>query len=183
MFVLLLFTFTSALAQEGLKKDWDQSNPLQWADFQGQIDQTSPFFASTSSGITYTWHVEINRDSRKFTFTVKSFMDKSRSWTKVEKQTPELLKHEQIHFDISEFFARKLQEALNGRSYTDDYKNEIGSIYLQMLEARSAMEAKYDDQTNHSINKTKQAIWERYVSELLSNNYAYKQALEKEPGD
>jgi len=96
------------------------------------------------------------------------------------KQTDALLSHERLHFDISEFFARKLLVALN-YPYTNDYKNEINQVYQQMMDARKVMEETYDAQANHGLNKLKQAEWEIYVSGLLSKDLTYQEALAKEP--
>ena len=125
----------------------------------------------------------MGQGSMHFTFATASYMDKSKSWVREGKQTPALLSHEQLHFDISEFFARKLLQALNNYSYTSDYKSEIDQVHQQMADARKAMEEKYDAQTNHSLNKIKQAEWELYVSQLLSKKYTYEEALAKEPVD
>jgi hypothetical protein len=181
LIVLLLFAKTISFAQNTSERGWDNTNPLQWSDFQAPIDPTSSFDANTYSGINYKWRMHIGQGKISFDFITSSFMDKSKSWTRPEKQTPALLKHEQVHFDISEFFARKLLVAFNGYSYTDDYRNEITRIFQQVNSARATMEDKYDEQTDHSRNKAEQAVWELYVSNLLNNNYTYEQAIEKEP--
>jgi hypothetical protein len=181
--MLLVLTGLSAFAQDANKKSWDTANPMQWTDFQGQVESSSNFAAVTHSGMSYTWHRQVFNGRSNFTFTAVSYMDKSKSWVREGKQTPALLSHESLHFDISEFFARKLLVALKNCQYTDDYKNEIDRLYKQMMEARMAMEEKYDAQSNHSANKIKQALWALYVSELLSTNYTYEEALAKEPVD
>jgi hypothetical protein len=181
LIVLFLVTSIVGFAQEEQKRGWDKDNLINWSDFQGPIDQSSSFDATTHSGMNYSWKVKTIQGQIKSAFTTTSFMNKSKSWTKPEKQTPALLKHEQLHFDIYEFFARKLLQVFNDHSYTNDFTNEIAAIFQRMEEARKAMEDKYDKQTNHSKNKLKQAEWELYVSELLSNNYSYEQAMDKEP--
>ncbi len=179
--ISLLFISIVAFAQDKVKKAWDAASPVQWSDFQGPIDQSSSFSALTQSGFSYTWHRQVTDGVAKYTFSVSSFMDRSKSWTKPGKQSPELLRHEQKHFDISEFFARKLLEALNTHTYTDGYRTEIEGLYLQLTLARKQMQDKYDEQTNHSMNKADQAIWESYIADLLNSNPNYEQALAKEP--
>lgn len=149
--------------------------------FSGPIDPASSFDAKTYSGLDYKWNAHITAGKLSIDFTAGSFMDKLLSWTKPKKQTPALLRHEQVHFDISAYFARKLLEAFNSYAYTDNYRNEIVQIFQQVNAARAEMEDEYDEQTNHSRNKIKQALWELYVSNLLSNNYSYNQALAAEP--
>ena len=182
LIIVFLFSLVclSTEAQDAAKKKWDIASSLQWSDFEGQIDQSSKFQANTHSGISYNWRSYVD-STIKITFTTESFMDKSQSWTIPDKQTPQLLKHEQVHFDISEFFSRKLLQEFNSYKYTIAYKTEIDEIYQKIMQARKAMEDEYDNQTNHSINKIKQVIWENYIFTLLNENYSYNEALEKEP--
>jgi hypothetical protein len=179
----LLFTSATIFAQDADKKGWDTSNPVQWTDFQGPVDPSSRFAAVTHSGMSYKWHRQVTNGQSQFTFTASSYMDKSKSWVKPGKQTPALLSHESLHFDISEFFARKLLVALRDYPYTSDYKNELNRVYTQMMDARKAMEEKYDAQANHGLNKLKQAEWDIYVSRLLSKDLTYEDALAQEPVD
>jgi len=179
--VLLLFIDGPSFAQNGTRKSWSATDSLQWSDFRGPVDPSSRFDASTHSGVSYTFSRNADLRSMRFIFTTASFMDRLQSWAKADKQTPELLSHERLHFDISEFFARKMLEAFNAHSYTTNYRDEIEKIFKQMMEARQTMEDLYDEQSNHFVNKAKQAEWARYVADLLSNNYTYQQALEKEP--
>jgi hypothetical protein len=183
LIALLLFTSATVFAQDVNKRSWDPANPLQWADFQGPVDPTSKFGAVTHSGMSYTWHRQVVNGQSQFTFTAQSFMDKSKSWVREGKRTDGLLSHERLHFDISEFFARKLLVAFQDYQYTNDYRNEIDKVHQQMADARKAMEEKYDAQANHGLNKLKQAEWDLYVYQLLSKNYTYGEALAKEPVD
>lgn len=160
---------------------WKADRPLAWADFTGPIDETSTFAASTHSGIDYRWRMNSQAGKMTFSFTVTSYMDKSKSWTKPDKQNDALLKHEQLHFDISEYFARELLKAFNSYTYTSNYRTEINDIFQSLSKARHDMEALYDEESQHSRNKLKQAEWELYVANLLSNNTALEDALKIEP--
>ena len=183
-FILLLTAVSfRAFPQDTDKKNWDAVNPLQWADFKGPVDETSKHAATTFSGMNYTWHRQVTMGHTEFTFTTTAFMNTSKSWIKPGKETAPLLAHEQLHFDISEFFARKLLETLNNYHYSLDYKFELDRLYKDMEAARKAMEEKYDEQANHGLKKIQQALWELYVTQLLSKDYSYEDALKLQPAD
>jgi hypothetical protein len=178
---LLIISAPGVFAQNEPKKLWDKSNPLQWSDFTGPVDASSKHFAHIYCGSNYKYKWVQKDGKYTFTFDVTGNMTPSKSWTKVEKQSPELLRHEQIHFDIAEFFARQMLAAFNSFPYTLDFENEINQIKTKIDEERSAMQLVYDKQTNHFLNKEMQARWELYVADLLSHDYKLEEALLKEP--
>lgn len=175
--ILILFLFTTfgafnyTYAQDENKKPWDATQPLQWSDFQGEVDGTSPFTAWTYTGISYTWKVQIDpQTAPKFSFTVFGYMDKSKSWLREGRPTEGLLAHEQLHFDINEYFARMLLEALKTSTYsTTNYRDEIKQVYDQIMKVRRETQENYDRQTEHSKNKAYQAAWEEHMAKLLSS--------------
>lgn len=179
--LLLLATSVVANAQNEPKKRWDPNNPLQWSDFTGAIDQSSKYSAQIYCGNNYNYNWTQRDGKYTFKFEVMGNMTPSRSWTIIEKQTPELLRHEQLHFDIAEFFARQLQKAFDSYAYTNDFDNEIARIKADNDKERELMQKVYDNQTDHSKNKEIQAKWDTYVGDLLSHNYAMEAALIKEP--
>ena len=176
--ILMLFFFKSVDAQVDTEKYWSKVDTLKWADFKGPVDLNSTFDANTHSGLRYYWQMKFFGDSSKFSFSVNSFCNRYKSWYIPGRETPALLRHEQLHFDISEFFARKLLAEFNAYKYTKDYRKEIIKIYQQMQSLRQIMEDKYDAQSNHSLNAYRQQWWERYVAYLLQNNIGYQQAME-----
>ena len=169
LFITLSIASSPIQAQDDQKKAWNVAQPLQWSDFQGQIDGTSPFIAFTFSGISYTWKMALdNQGTRKFSFTVFSYMDKSKSWLREGRQSDELLVHEQLHFDINEYYARMLLDALQTSTYSNNYRDEIKQVYDQIMKVRQETQDTYDNQTEHSKNKNNQAAWESHMAKLLS---------------
>ena len=47
-------------------------------------------------------------------------------------------------------------------------------MYKAISQASRRMQTAYDDETNHSINKERQAYWEKYVEIELKKLEAYK---------
>jgi hypothetical protein len=177
--LLLLFT-ACCYSQENDKRYWSKDSLLTWAEFKAPVDVSSSFDAFTISGITYNykWHLQ----NGKYTadFTVTSYFLPGKSWTIADKQTPELLKHEQTHFDISEYFARQLLVAFNSYAFTPQIKEEIVTIYQRIEAERARMETIYDQQTNHSADTKIQNKWNAFIAILLSGNPPLEDTLKSD---
>lgn len=163
--------------------NWNPTKPLQWGHFQGvvPVDASSDLNAEVCAGVAYYCTTVQKRGAEINTFSAYSYVDRSRSWVRDGQQTPEILRHEQTHFDIAEFFARDLLSELNryrDRSVTD---SSLDSVFSRHSEQRSDLQHMYDEQTNHGANTENQAEWDSYVADLLANNRTYAEALKRVP--
>lgn len=144
---------------------WKADTLLQWSDFQGAVDQSSPYKATTF----YTIKNSMKSDAtRKISATAKCYFDKNKSWKKTDSDlTPALLQHEQLHFNIAEIYTRKIRQAFN--SYTSSHlhdantSKDINKIFSDLLNDCARYNAAYDAETNHSINEEKQKEWNKKV--------------------
>ncbi len=146
---------------------WNDKQPLKWEDFTGSLVETSGFYASTHSSIKYRYSYNTSGTIYNLRFDVSSYFIKGKSWTLKERQTPALLKHEQLHFDITELYARKLKEELEKQSYSNDFKDQVPQIFNAKKLELDSVQKRYDDETDHSMNKEKQKEWEVYINEEL----------------
>jgi hypothetical protein len=169
--LLSLLIIPGALHAQFIK--WNADTKLEWSDFKGKIDESNPYFANTMSYTKYAYQPIVNNGVFTLTFTIENSFDQKQSWSRKDKQTPALLAHEQLHFDISELFARKLMVAFNSFKYSANYQSEVSKIFAQNVKEKRAMQEKYDTETNHSINKEKQQEWETYVKEQLKQIPSY----------
>jgi Bacterial protein of unknown function (DUF922) len=104
-----------------------------------------------------------------------SVMDRCKSGSIKEKQTPKLLKHEQGHFDISEIWARRLNKKLQGlcgrgktvKEAEDDLKKEVDKLFDEHFKDLDKMQKDYDKETEGSRNDAKQTEWNKKISDLL----------------
>lgn len=161
---LLLFSTSSLCAQNGNEEiiKWSASKPLTWADYKGQPDPESDAVASTSTVLT----IEYKLSAESFSYKIKSYFSKNKSWGLLK--TPYILSHEQGHFDIAEIFARKLHKEMSGYKYNKKtYEKELPRIYDKITNEKMDMQDEYDKETNHSINKEKQAEWLKKIAKLL----------------
>jgi len=150
---------------------WKAGRPLQWNDFNGPIDYTSSFEATTYTSMRYVYTWRLENGTYHIVFKTHGYMHTNTSWSHVNKQTDYLLGHEQLHFDITELFARKLLEAYKAETFdpkAPDLKQKIARICTEMEVQRNAMQKRYDEETNHCKNHEAQHSWEQYIKAELA---------------
>ncbi len=155
-----VFCFSQTEAEEFIK--WDANKRLTWNDYKAAPNAKSDAAASTSTLLS----IEYKLSSTKFGYTIKSFFSKTKSWGL--HKTAYILSHEQGHFDIAEIFARKLNKEMGGYVFNKrTYQKDLKKIYEDISEEKTEMQDEYDKETNHSINKGKQAEWLKRIEKLL----------------
>jgi predicted secreted Zn-dependent protease len=101
-------------------------------------------------------------------YEVNAYFYPNESWYKPELCDANTLAHEQLHFDISELFARKMRNRLDRTSFSDDVKAEVRKIFKDILDELKDFQARYDMETNYSRNRGKQAEWDLAITEALA---------------
>jgi hypothetical protein len=157
------FLFSPLFAQESSLL-WNEQKPLSWADFSGQVKDSSAFDAEVFAEVRYKYTFYSLRD---FQFEVFAIFNRNTSWSRTERRSEELLKHEQLHFDIAALHAQKLKDRFNSYNYTENFEQEIQQIFSELKEEYQAAQLKCDEETNHSVDKAKQLQWEQYVRNEL----------------
>lgn len=147
---------------------WSSTQKLTWADYKASPNPASDAAATTTSYLIFSYSISENN----FRYSIASKFSRTRSWGL--HKTVYILSHEQGHFDISEIYARKFHQKLkeyrfNPRTYAKDLKK----IYQEILEEKDKMQQEYDRETNHSINREKQAEWMQKIARLLDEYRAY----------
>jgi len=147
--VLLILTAFATPKEIGYRK-------LNWGDFKGKPD-------SRGVALSYTQiNFETNYGDGKYSFVVYSQFLPYKSFTTTAKE--KILKHEQLHFDITELMVRKMRRLLVG---VNDQK-ESNAIYAQTIKEWEETQRQYDRETNNSINQEQQAKWEMEISNSLN---------------
>lgn len=171
-YCILLFFFTCNLlfAQDVIIGGVNKNRPLTWADFKGVPDKNSWHDAATFWTIDYSIKgISFKGDTAKVVgFSITLTLDDNVCWSKPEKQTDALLKHEQGHFDIGLICQREVLKQLNSTVFfRSDFRDKIPSIVNSLLEKYHAMGFKYDEETNHSKNQAAQDKWNNYFATAL----------------
>ncbi|MDT0608567.1 DUF922 domain-containing protein [Croceitalea rosinachiae] len=147
---------------------WSADKRLTWSDFKGPIPPDAVPAATTASGISYKYSANLLHHEVKLDYTVNAYFYPNESWYKPDSCDDLILSHEQLHFDISELFARKMRLILSRTSFTENVKTEIRKIYKEILKELSDFQDKYDWETNFSRNREAQLEWNARIAEALS---------------
>ncbi len=146
---------------------WDSDFKLQWSDFKGK-PQNDRAAAVTSSGLTYRFSTtKRNNDVVSVDFVVSSYFYPNKSWYRPEVCDAIILSHEQLHFDITELFARKFRKRLQEAKFTNNVKAEVKAIYKQINIELNDFQNLYDLETNFSRNREQQLLWNKKIANAL----------------
>jgi len=166
---LLLFVGTSSDEPDMIY--WSEDYRLSWDDFAGiPVYNYKNISALTSSGIV---HYKGCKDG-KIIYKVQSYFERNESWVKEEALTPHHLVHEQIHFDITELYARRLRKALLKKSFNCGQEYDFEQFVKVFIEAWQKEQHEYDKTSKHSIAKSVQKEWYHKIANELKRLDAYK---------
>lgn len=148
---------------------WTRDRKLTWNDFRGPVrmaagDRT---VAETACGIGFETN-EV-RAGIKPKFFVYNTFETTTSWVKAEDATPEVLQHEQSHFDICELYTRKLRERFSKASVNvHNMQTVIRNIYEATEREYAARQQRYEDETRHGIIGREQQRWTDMINRELT---------------
>lgn len=168
---VLSLLFSSVAVAQGSNEEtieWNASRKLNWGDYKATPNPSSDAAATTTTyvGIEY----KISNDN--FSYFIHCRFSKDRSWGL--HKTDYILSHEQGHFDIAELFARKLHKEMSNYVFNKkSFQKDLKKIYNSIMEEKESLQNQYDKETNHSINKEKQAEWLKKIQSLLSEYSDY----------
>ena len=163
---LWLNSFFVAGQEDGLP--WQPNIRLEWSDFKGKAKMGSVIAATTASGISYTFNA-LERDGYyEVDYQVDAFFYPEQSWYIPERCDEITLSHENLHFDITELFARKMRAVMEETRFTENVRDEIRSIYNRVLQELAAFQERYDQETDFSRNRSAQLRWNREIREALA---------------
>jgi hypothetical protein len=149
--------------------EWNEYYKLSWDDFQGIPSTESHGDAATSVQIKakpFYIKDEIHYD-------VYAYFNRQKSWKR--EQTPDLLQHEQLHFDIAELYARKIrQEIMRLKSLNVNDVDRMNSAVRLLLEESNRVDIQYDAETLHGSFPKKQKYWSDKVKSDLEALDAFK---------
>lgn len=165
--VIFFFGFLiSSNAQEVTINGTSGDRLLEWKDFKGAPDDNSSHAAYTYWNIHYGYAgVESHGDSTLLKdIKVSLSFDETKSWVKEGKSTDDLLKHEQGHFDIGRLCQLEILASIKTTIFDKTgYRSQMKEIFKNALEKYRGLGSKYDDETNHGLNKEKQEGWNKFL--------------------
>jgi len=174
----LLFCFLFLFIGENSNEEtvtWNASRKLTWQDFKADPKQNSDAVALTASGITFGYSLKTSgKRIISFSTSVKAHFYPQKSWYFKDKGNDYILGHEQLHFDITELYARKFREQLKRLIVNQNLKEQMNRLHKTINEALNETQKRYDAQSSHSINTEMQKQWEAFIDKALTDLDQYK---------
>lgn len=147
---------------------WADAQRLTWDDFLCEPKRGTDAVASTSTSLGIAYQMQ----NGKFTYHITCNFSRTKSWGLMK--TDYILAHEQGHFDITEIFARKLNEALQHYDFNKKtFKKDINDIYQDIVSQKEAYQKAYDEETDHSRKRKVQYDWLNTIQKLLDETEAF----------
>lgn len=155
---------------------WQETYKLTWADFKAKPNLNDAAVAITASGITFGFSVtQTNKgDVLSFNTEVYSHFYPEQSWYKIEKANAHILEHEQLHFDITELYARKFRYRISKLKVSNSIRKQLKKTHNAINTELAQMQNRYDNETDYSRNFESQAKWKNFVNTELNKLSKYK---------
>ena len=156
---------------------WADHSTLSWSDFQGAVNAvTDESAAATHCGIGFRTG-RLTPDSKPGIIVYNTFYV-NKSWVRADARIPEILVHEQGHFDLCEIYTRKLRQRMQGVDMNSaDLRSVLEQIYFDVKSEYENRQQAYEDETTHGTNFAQQSRWRDNISKELAANADYSGSL------
>jgi hypothetical protein len=153
---------------------WSKERKLTWKDFKG--DPTSNYYAAQSNcAFAQSIEPQTEGNAGVIYIYVRAALLKKGSWVRKDQASDEVLRHEQLHFDIAEWQVRKLRKSLNEADLSlDNYEETVSKISNAAWDEYNRMQAAYDTETKHGTIEAEQVKWNKMVADGLVEFESYE---------
>ena len=171
----ILFLFLPLLgyalqADEADAFAWESGSQLRWEDFRGVPPEDKTVAATTASGISYSFKTKGMPGEYTLDYEVVSYFYPEKSWYHPELSNAGVLMHEQLHFNITELYARKMRKILSDRTFSGNVRGEVRQIFSKINRELKAFQDRYDLETDFSRNLEAQQRWNKRIAEKLKES-------------
>jgi Bacterial protein of unknown function (DUF922) len=133
--------------------------------------------AQTGSDVPAMEGITIKHDKKGFylgEFTVKIRLDPDKTWLVKGKESPPLLKHEQVHWDIAGLNAVELSRTLKALRTTGRaaLSQAAQAVQERLAIKGQALQLWYDDESSHGLKPAGQKAWEERVAKAIRDDNA-----------
>lgn len=148
---------------------YHKDRALSFDDFRAKSPQNNKFQAAIFPSFGYDLHRELKEGFIQIQVILKVYMIRSASWASALIKSNYSLNHEQRHFDLVKLIAERFKSKLISEKLNpDNYEGIISFEYLQFYREMNRLQDKYDQETNHGMNKSKQDDWNRWIDAELN---------------
>jgi hypothetical protein len=171
---LLIAAPAASSLQQSAGIIWDERRPLVWDDFRATPDPNIDAVALVFTGFTAT-SFSCARDGGRARLSeggMLANMEPAKSWAKpAARGNAEILAHEQGHFNITEYFARRVRTMIRGTDCTgrpfETVAGEVRQKFTQLYNEWQATQARYDQETDHHKSRARQLDWDDLIRRQL----------------
>ena len=152
---------------------WTADRKLTWADFKG-VPDTKAFpntLAVTNSGFGFETGFNVFKEGGLF---VEATFNNYGSWVIPKGRNDYVLRHEQIHFDLTEIYSRKLRKTFADAKIKPQEGARAKQIFDAIFAELNKRQKKYDSETKHGEKERTQKYWESVVEIELAKYDLYK---------
>ncbi len=145
--------------------NWKPNTHLKWEDFKAKKKPGGGFAVATST-CGFGYDGIIKGDEISVNVYVRFYCNES--WHHKNYKLSDVLKHEQLHFDICELYGRILYKNIllmrkKGQLNERNLKKVLNELMVEYDETQD----RYDDETNHSTDGLKQQKWNKKIANAL----------------
>jgi len=173
-FLVIILLSVNVSAQTGCDTIfWSASRKLVPNDFKDVADTGKTMIAFTMAKFGY----KVFPQSDEMIVNTSTYFLPCRSWLNRRNMTNSL-NHEQLHFDIAEYYRRLFLQRINETTYSADlFPSATRAIFRDLADQRRQMDDNYDKQTNVGLNAEEQKKWIDKVASLLSGLKKYETTI------
>ncbi|WP_192820746.1 DUF922 domain-containing protein [Rufibacter sp. LB8] len=149
---------------------WAPQKRLTWNDFAGEPAPENSHHALTSTNM----EMKVKCEDNQLKFKVEAVFNPRESWTR-NKNSAELLAHEQLHFDLTELHARQLRKRLS--TLTNACQKgaaDLNRYATQAFDNWHKEQDQYDKESRHGLDQEVQERWMASVEERFLQLEAFK---------
>ncbi len=156
-----------AVTSTAAEFQWNEHSRLSWDDFKGNVQpETERSAAATHCGIGFRTKTDCPGGKPKV--VVYNTFYTSKSWVRPDAKMPEILVHEQGHFDLCEIYTRKLRARMELFDFSAaDVRTALMNIYDEVSREYENRQQAYEQETVHGTNFTQQKRWSEMMSAQL----------------
>lgn len=159
---------TTTSASAATTFEWKEHSKLSWDDFRGPVgNPNDATVAVTHCGMGFK--TAPVKDGEKPQIIVFNKFYTEKSWVMSDAKLPEILEHEQGHFDLCEIYTRKLKVALESVDFDKpNARKTLYDTYYRINAEYEDRQQRYEDETTHGTIDKEQKRWTSNIAHELS---------------
>jgi hypothetical protein len=132
------------------------------------------YIAHTSCMINFNYNV-VNRTGGAYhlNFDIRVSINAAKTWMNKSKvmmggMLDEVLRHEQGHYNMAYLEQQELYRTFNLTRFTINYQQQVRQIFDRIDAKYRQLNADYDEDTSHMINRKQQSAWNNWFTRELA---------------